>query len=414
MILKSKVFKNFVSLSFAELTGKLFGFIALAYLARVISPHSFGIIAFSTAFVSYFLLFVELGFDVISVKKIANDRSIISKYVNNVVSVKLINALLLFALLVAVTFLLEKSTLLKVCIIIYGFMLFVQAGTLDFLFQGIEKFKYISLNIIGKSAFYLLLVMLFVKDDLDTYKVLVFMVISAMVFKGWQFYVYMKHYGKFKFEIDKQFVKKLFNESYPLLISVLMATIYGNLDLVMLGFMKTNYEVGIYNASYKIFLIAILPFGIVLKIYLPMLSRLKNTSQFKKDLRAFTVFMILIGLIISIPLFLFSGKIIELVFGAQYLAADLSLKILLANGMIVCMSIVFGNPLTVWGKQKYHAMVLSLGAITNIVLNVLLIPAYSYNGAALATLLSELAVFIGVTIIFVKSIKPLYSKAVTI
>lgn len=401
---------NFSSLSLSEFLAKFFGFIALAYLARVISPESFGIIAFTTAFVSYFLLFVELGFDVISVKSIANDRSVISRFVNNVVSVKLLNALLLFVLLAFVTLIIEISTITKVCIIIYGFILFVQAGSLDFLFQGVERFNYISLKIIGKSFLYLILVFLFVEDDLDIYKVLVFMVIPAIVFTVWQFSKYQQQYDQFNFEIDILFIKRLLKESYPLMISVLMATIYGNLDLLMLGFMKTNYEVGIYNASYKIFLFATLPFGIILKIFLPMLSRFQNTSKFKKELRTFTVFMIVIGLILLIPLYIFSGEFIKLIFGEQYLAADFSLKILLANGMIVCMSIIFGNPLTVWGKQKFHAMVLSLGAVTNIVLNMLLIPVYSYNGAALATLVSEVVVFIGVTFVFIKSMIPLYLK----
>lgn len=405
-----KTIKNFLSLSFAEFIGKFFGFIALVYLARVISPESFGIIAFTTAFVSYFLLFVELGFDVVCVRDIAKDSSEIKKYVNNVVSTKLINSLILFVLLTSVTMLIEKSTLEKTCILIYGFILFTQAGNLDFVFQGVEQFRFISYKVIGKSVLYLLLIFFFVKGNSDTYKILVFIVISTTIFTIWQFYEYGKQYSLFTFEIDKQFIKKLFKESYPLMISTLMATIYSSLDIVMLGFMKTNYEVGIYNASYKIMLIAYIPLGILLKIFLPSLARFGKNYRFKKDLQSFTVLMIFMGIVVMVPLFFLSESVLRVSFGSQYLAAEIPLKIFLANGLIMCMSIAFGNPLTVWGEQRFHAAILTLGAITNIVLNIILIPNYSFNGAALATLFSEVVVFLGVTVVFIKSIRPLYSK----
>ncbi len=75
------ILKNFISLSGGELLSKGIAFITTIYLARVISPEGFGILGYTTAFVSYFLLFIDFGFDIISIKKIANDKSIILKQV---------------------------------------------------------------------------------------------------------------------------------------------------------------------------------------------------------------------------------------------------------------------------------------------------------------------------------------------
>ena len=69
---------------------------------------------------------------------------------------------------------------------------------------------------------------------------------------------------------------------------------------------------------------------------------------------------------------------------------------------VIGVNVFLGNPLTVWGFQRQYAVAITLGAIANIFLNLLLIPKYSYNGAALATLLSEVVVFCGVLYLFIK------------
>ena len=78
------ILTNFISLSGGELLSKGIAFITTIYLARVISPEGFGILGYTTAFITFFLLFIDFGFDVISVKKIANNEKLISKYVNNI------------------------------------------------------------------------------------------------------------------------------------------------------------------------------------------------------------------------------------------------------------------------------------------------------------------------------------------
>lgn len=406
----SKTLKNFLSISFAELFGKLLGFIAIVYLARVISPDSFGIIAFVAAFVTYFTIFVDFGFDVISLKKISRNHSIIKKYVNNVVSIKLLNAVIIYIILIIVTLLIDKSWEIKIGLFICGFIVFVHAVSIEFAFQGVEKFKYISYKIFGRSTLYILLIVLFIKDDSDIYYILFFIVISNLISSLWLYYKYSMLYGKYKFNIDKRFMKALIKESYPLLISVIMATIYGNLDIVMLGFMKSNYEVGIYNASYKIYLLSVIPISILLKVYLPTLSRFQLINKFKEELVVFIFTMILLGASILIPIYFFASQLLSIIFGGVYILAEIPLKILAMTGIIGTLSNTFGNPLTVWGKQKIHAVCLTFGAITNIIFNFLLIPSFSYNGAAIATLGAELVVFCTLFFAFNKLTIPLFLK----
>ncbi len=404
------IIKNFISLSGGELLSKAIAFVITIYLARVILPEGFGILGYTTAFVSYFLLFIDFGFDIISVKKIANDKSIISKYVNNIISFRIILATVIFVALSIVVFFLNETSLVKWALLFTGLNLFVQSTSTEFVFQATEKIKYLAIKVVAKNVIILIFVFVFVKDISDVLLVIGISVFANFVMNIWLYHKYSKFFNKFKWVIEKEFLKALFAESFPLLISSFMISVYYNLDMVMLGNIKTQSEVGIYNAAYKIFMIGIIPLGAIVRIFLPSLSKIKEVELLKKTLRNFGIMMLGSGLIISLFIFFTSHIVIQIIFGDKYIGAIIPLMLLALNIIVISVNIFFGNPLTVWGKQKVYSVAITIGAIVNVVLNIILIPKYSYNGAAFATLLSEAIVFVGVFFLFNKNLKSILNK----
>ncbi len=399
------IIKNFISLSGGELFSKGIAFVITIYLARVILPEGFGILGYTTAFVSYFLLFIDFGFDIISVKKIANDKSIISKYVNNIISFRMILALIIFTILSIVVFFLSETTVVKLALLLTGLNLFVQSISTEFVFQATEKIKFLSIKVVAKNIIILIFVFIFVKNVSDVLLVVGISVFANLIMNIWLYLKYSKFFDKFYWSMDKRFLKTLFAESFPLLISSFMISVYYNLDMVMLGIIKTQAEVGIYNAAYKIFMIGLIPLAAILRIFLPSLSKTKEVKLLKKTLRNFGILMLGSGILISIFIFFISHYVIQIVFGPDYSNAIIPLMILSLNIVVISVNIYLGNPLTVWGKQKEYSIAITFGAIFNIILNLLLIPKYSYSGAALATLLSEVVVFVGVFFLFNKNYK---------
>ncbi len=399
------ILTNFISLSGGELFSKGIAFVITIYLARVILPEGFGILGYTTAFVSYFLLFIDFGFDIISVKRIANDKSVISKYVNNIISFRILLSVVIFMALSVVVFFLNETLVVKLALLLTGLNLFVQSISTEFVFQATEKIKYLSIKVVAKNVIILMFVLTFVKNISDVLLVIGISVFANFVMNIWLYRKYAKFFKKFKWVIEKKFLKALFAESFPLLISSFMISVYYNLDMVMLGNIKTQTEVGIYNAAYKIFLIGIIPLGAIVKIFLPSLSKIKEVDLLKKTLRNFGILMFGSGLIISIFIFFVANFVIQIIFGNEYSGAIIPLMILSLNVAVISVNVFFGNPLTVWGKQKAYSIAITFGAIFNIILNLVLIPKYSYNGAAIATLLSEVVVFIGVFFLFNKSFK---------
>ena len=177
----------------------------------------------------------------------------------------------------------------------------------------------------------------------------------------------------------------------------------------MLGRMKTQAEVGIYNAAVKIFLIGVLPLNIIFKIFLPSLSKTIDKARLKETVTKYAKMTLGLGAVISVVFYSLSNLLIRYIYGENFINAVTPLSILAINLFVISLNIFLGNPLTVWGKQKSYSLAITAGAIVNVVLNLILIPQYSYNGAAVATILSEAAVLIGVSVLFAKSYKELMS-----
>lgn len=379
---------NFISLSGGELLSKGIAFITTIYLARVISPEGFGILGYTTAFVSYFLLFVDFGFDVISVKNIANDKSLISKYVNNIISFRILLAILFFIILAVVIFFLNETLIIKFALLLTGINLFVQAFTAEFVFQATEKIKYLSIKVIVKNVIILALVLFFVRNFSDVLLVVGISVFANFAMNIWLLNKYTKIFEKYNWLVDRKFLKALFKESFPLIISSFMIVIYYNLDMIMLGIIKSQRDVGIYNAAYKIFMIGLIPLAAIVKIFLPSLSKIKDSVLLKSTIKKYGIMMLASGGLIASVIYFSADQSVTIIFGSEYRNAIVPLMILALNILVISVNVFFGNPLTVWGKQKVYAIAITFGAVTNIILNILLIPKYSYNGAALATLLS--------------------------
>ena len=400
----SKIASNLFSLTSAETAKRLLGFFTLVYLGRVLDKNGFGIIGFATAFVSYFILVVNFGFSTYGTMEIAKDPSKISKFVNNIFSIRILLAIFLSLILILYLFFSEHSTVTKYVILITGLNLFTNAFALNWIFQAVEKMQYIAIRQVLSGLLGLIGVVIFVHSENDLLIAASILTLSALLGNILFIPIYQKMFSKIKFEFSFPFWKELFRESFPLAFASIMIGIYYNLDMVMLGYMKPESDVGIYNAAYKVFLLGIIPFQLIFSAFFPQLSRvgLRANEEFKITIKNYAKFVLGSGIVSGIFLLSFSERIILLVFGGSYLAAALPLSILAMNVIVVSLNVFLGNPMMAWGKQREYAIAIAFGAISNIILNFVLIPKYSYIGAAFATLLSEVAVFIGLFYLFNK------------
>jgi O-antigen/teichoic acid export membrane protein len=245
-------------------------------------------------------------------------------------------------------------------------------------------------------------VLLFVRIKEDILMAVLVYSISNLAVSAVSLFIVHRLFMKFRIKINIERLKKLISDAIPLVISGFMIVIYYNLDIIMLQYMKSEFEVGIYSAAYKIYFVFIIPFALIFQSYQPKLTTLisEMSALNKSVLKGYSALMLTAAILGGSTLFFLGKWIVLTLYNSGYLLAAGPLSILSMNILIVGINMLFGNPLTVWGKQKLYTVAVTSGALCNITLNILLIPKYSYIGAAFATLLSEVAVFIGVFIIF--------------
>ncbi len=400
------IVKNFISLASAELISKLLGVVSTAYLARVILPEGFGVLGFAIAFLSYFNNVIIFGSDIIGVRDLSKDKTKLSTYFSNLTFLRVFIAVVSIIIVILATYIIQFDSITRNIIIIMAISLLQPAISAYYIYQAIERMEFIAIANIIRSILLLSGYLIFVKSEQDIELVAVmFSAVNIVILLIVFFHIHFK-IVQFKFSIELKFIRKFVNQSFPLAISAIMISIYYNLDMIMLGFLKTDFDVGMYTAAFKIFMMGVLPFGLIVKVFLPALSKVVNDKPGNLFVLVMKYALILIsfGVAIGVVFYLTSDLIITLIYGDIYLNASAALQILSMNIIIVAVNMTFGNPLTVWNKQKMYTMAVTMGALVNVVLNFILIPGYSYIGAALATVLSELLVFIGVVYFFNRTI----------
>jgi len=164
----------------------------------------------------------------------------------------------------------------------------------------------------------------------------------------------------------------------------------------MLSYIKGNEVVGYYSAAYKLIdgLSSLIP-AIIYSVMFPVMSKYINSLDNLKRvwIKAFNISFI-IGLIIAIFVIVFAKYIILIIYGLNYLPSIKALKILIWAFFIICISSITSGLLNSINKQRLVTFGAGVGAIINVILNLILIPKYSMEGAALATVITEVSMFI--------------------
>jgi O-antigen/teichoic acid export membrane protein len=404
-----KILKSVAILSVSELISRAINFVSYAILARVFLADGFGLFSYIFAIISYITLFVNFGTDVIGNRDVARHKATSSDYLNKLLSFRIIVAIV-FYLVFSITLLLaniEQST--KNALLIYGLTFISNAMLINWFFRGVEKNKYIAFAQIFSSCFGLLAVSLLIHSSSDFIMAIWIYTLSSFINAFTLIFFYGNTISKLNFNFDLAFIKKLIPAVAPIGISAIMINVYYNFDHILLGAMGYKVELGYYAAAYKIILVAIIPTSIIWQSFFPQLSGSVNDIHSRDVLMDnYSKIMFMLGVTITLFVIFFSDDIIKMVFGSAYYRSFRLLMILGINIILVFINMVYGNPLLAWNQQKKYSYVIGLGAISNIMLNIILIPKFFGYGAAIATITSEIVVFIGVLFLHFRSTKRVY------
>jgi len=198
--------------------------------------------------------------------------------------------------------------------------------------------------------------------------------------------------GQPNMRIKHSIKKDFFAYSWPIMFFGIISSFLYWIDSISLAYFRTSFEVGVYNAAFPLAaLIGFIP-EIFLQLFLPLITKefsRKNLNYIRELSKQITKWIFIFNLPPFFILFLFSQSVLTILFGSEYAVAGNALKILTFG--VFFSSIFFSAPknlLSMAGKSKTLLFSLIFSAVINFFLNILLVPAYGINGAAIATTIS--------------------------
>ncbi|WP_294653045.1 flippase [uncultured Ruminococcus sp.] len=377
----------------------IFPLISYPYVSRILMPSGMGKVAFATSIVTYFSMFAQLGIPTYGIRtcaKVRDDKKKLSKTVCELFIVNTITTFLSYVVLFSLIFLLPRLKAEKNLYLIISVTILLNSLGMEWLYRALEKYTYITIRSIIFKLLSLILMFILIHSKKD-YVLYGFLTVFAASASNILNFINVRKYINFKINENLELKKHL----KPILVFFLMSiatTIYTNLDNVMLGFMKTDDDVGYYNAAVKIKSVLVSVVTSLGSVLMPRSSYYIENNKID-DFKKITFKALNFVLVISIPLVLFfimfAREGIVVLSGIQYEKAVSSMQVIMPTLIFIGITNILGLQMMVpLGKEKYVLLSEIIGAIIDLGINLLLIPHLGALGAAIGTLFAEFAVLI--------------------
>ena len=389
-----RIAKNTGVLIISQIVGHLLTFFYGIYTARYLGAEGFGILSFALAFTAIFSVFTELGLTSLTVREVARDKSLTSKYLGNIAVMKLILVMVTFGLIVLTINLLgyPEQTIKVVYLLGLSIVCRAFSGIFDSIFHAYEKMEYNSIGQILNSSLMLSGALFAINQRFNVIGFASLYFIVSAISLVYSFAICVWKFAKPKIEIDWSFWKSTIKEALPFGLTAIFVTNFQWISSVMLSLMKGDAVVGWYNAAYRIALVLLfIPATFMTAIY-PIMSIFFRSSpnSLKLSLEKSFKYLTILGIPIGIGTMLLAKRLILMTFGAEYTNSIIALQILAWSSVFIFMDNAFANLLNSINKQIIITKVMGICLGVNVVLNLILIPKYSLIGASITAALTQL------------------------
>ncbi len=390
--------KNFVYSLLLTISNYLFPLITYPYVSRVLGVERIGFCAYIDSIINIVSLFAMMGVSYVGLRAIAQNKDSkdeMSFIFSNLFTLNLIlcfTTLLIFN--ISLLFV-DGFELYKEYIYWGEFKIFFNIFLIEWLYRGLENFRYITIRSIAIKIIYVILIFVLVrtKDDMFAYYLLsIFMIAGNFVFN----WIYKRHYVNFSFAHLqlKKFIPKVFSMG----VYTILTSVYATFNISMLGYLSNNIQVGYYNTSLKIYHILTALLTAYSSVMLPRMSSLVKNSN-KEEIQRMLYGIFNLVLILILPLvsffFVFADDSVSLMSGQEFMESTKSLRILLlllipfAIDQILVLQILMPY-------QKDNVILKNsvVASTISIIAMLLLLPSKGAEGSAWVLLISELTIML--------------------
>jgi O-antigen/teichoic acid export membrane protein len=383
-----KLSKNFLFLTFGEGFSHIIGFVANAYIARILNVEGFGLINYCLAYLTYLLLFSNMGLTTLGVREVAKNTSN-KRIIGEIVFTRLILTFILFSLFTIFTTLFLGNPLTRKIIMLYLLTAFPNALYLEFVFQAREEMEFIGAGRIIQYSIYFILIFILLKSREDLIYIPISFFCANLLSSLFLLLIFIKKYGILPISPANSY-QTLVN-ALPIGFATIVYQAGINFPPIWLGIIHKEDDVGLFSASFKIILLLLIVERIFYYLFFPIFSQQANqgSTRLKKMFTFFSQLGFAITIFITSIGILFSKKILVMIYGSSFAPAQWILIILFFYFLLAPMNTIWGYGLVALNYEKKFFKVVTITAISNLILSILLGYFFKGIGTALAIFFSE-------------------------
>ncbi len=374
------------------------------WVARYLGPSDYGIINYVAAFISFALPICSLGLEGVLVKRFVDTPQDTGKIIGTAVLFEFVTAVILSIAICVVVNLTNAGDKVKTAVAFWSSinLLFKSFEVIEFWYQSKLRSKISSIvKMIGylcMSAYRVILLLLGKSVVWFAFATSLDAIIIAVLL----LVLYRKHSAQ-RMQIDWDCGLGMLKESYHFILSGLMVVIYSQMDKIMIQYMLDDAQVGLYSAAYAICNLWLFIPGALIKSAQPIIMKHKNQNEELYLLRLKQLYagIFVLGIGVSLFVSVLAKPIIALLYGAAYAGAAVPLAIGIWYGTFAQLGSARGIWILCEKKNRFTKYYVAWGAVVNLILNWFFIRAWGIEGAAIATLITQ---------IFVSFFAPLFFK----
>lgn len=389
--------KNFLYNILLNISNIAFPIITIPYVSRILDVDQIGEFSFVTTLVEYFVLFAALGktlFGSREIAKLKDNKRSCNRLFNRLFTINIISSIFVSFIFLLSLFGIQQLTEIRCLLFIAGIPLYFSALDINWFYSGLEKFKLISLRSVFVKLVLLIGLLCLVKNKSD---LIIYVLLNSLTFLiNYIINIYFFIKEGFSIRLDLSDCKVNLKGLVLFFFSSLAMQIYLMIDTVMLGFMSSFYELGIYSSAIKsvrILMPIMTSLGMVMLPRLSYCNNIGNVVEYRKMLDcAFDVINFC-----SWPLMAYFLCIADLFilffFGQSFGEATLPLRICSVLFVVSNFSYFLGiQVMTTASFESRYLIATVCGVIFNLLFNVILIPSMGARGAAWASVIGEIMV----------------------
>lgn len=377
----------------------IFPLITFPYVSRILGSSNFGKYSFSDSVVSYFMLFAALGVPTYAVRegaRIREDRDTLIQFSSEIFSINLISLVISYVFFVYAAIFMRRSGQDVLLIYILSVNIITSVLGRDWINSIYEDFLFITVRYVIFQTLAVLLIFLLVRrrNDYVIYTIIMLFSNSGAYISN---IIYTRKYIPIRITYHFNLRKHLKPIVNLFCISIAL-TVYIHSDVTILGFLRSEEEVGVYTLSSKVYTIVKALLNAVIMVAIPRLSNYlgrNDTDAYNTLLYKLKIALAMLVFPCVTGLFCMSSEVMWLIGGSEYLYGGRTLSILCLALVFAVFSCYYAQGILVPNRKENKFFIATIiSATVNIILNLITISSHGMAAAAVTTVMAELIVML--------------------